>query len=789
MSRCLYLAASAALAAFAVLGLAVKAVAQLSTVARDNGTYSSRYTATSRSLWEETAMLQPRGPAKIEKIYVYLYGTAAATDTLWLMGDASEGFTPPSHYVWKYDLLTEPIVFNFTKTGWDTIDISDRNVRSDGYDRIVMMHRLKTGAPAVGYDRGGAATPYTSFLYDPWTPNPDFYNIPGILYLANGDFMMRLGVRYDFPVGDSSAAPPAPTLVDVTRAAGIVTSTGDTVKADRVSIADWNGDGYDDINIGSLYFENKKDGTFKDVSAQINVPCASTAWADFDNDGKIDLYAINGGTGDKLMKNNGDGTFSDVTAASGYSNPNPTVCPIWFDYDHDGYVDLYVANGRVETSSGETYYPDAIWHNNRNGTFTNVTDVSGISDAEPAPYDDCWGGAVCDYNGDRWPDIFVANYRLAPDFLFKNQHDGTFENVGAETGVQGDETDDPNYFGHGIGADWGDFNNDGLIDLAVGNLGHPDERGSVSNPSLIYRNNGGPDYHFTSVGYDMGLKFREMNAGIVWADMNNDGYLDLWHCQYSYVDPYTDQGGLVEQYRPSRLYLNEGPGKNFHLQDITWQVGSLIHGAWTAARADFDHDGKMDLVVASSKTGSGVKLFKNNITPSGNWLEIRVHGSPEHQVPMDGYGTSITVYAGALHLYRELMGGGGGATSSQNSSLYHFGLGAAQTADSVIVRYPNGESRRMFGVAANQYFEVAYDETKNRVKEESSSHAFFTIDGRAVTVVSSVAQVEVIDALGRTLLSSSQGSFEIPLSVARGVYFLRILDRSGVAHTEKILLD
>jgi hypothetical protein len=735
-------------------------------------------------------MLQPNGPGTIEKIYVYMLDTVAAVqDTLWLMGDATEGLTPPSHYVWKYDLLTEPIPFTTKGTkGWDTIDITDRHVHADGYDRIVIMHRMKTGFPTVAYDKDGLSRPIASFKYDPWTPDPNFYNIAGILSTPPGDFMMRLGIRYDFPEGDSSAAPPAPTLVDVTRSAGIVTTTGDTVKADRVSIADWNGDGFDDINIGSLYFENKKDGTFKDVSAVINVPCASTAWADIDNDGKLDFYAINGGTGDRLMKNNGDGTFTDVTAQSGLTNPMPTVCPIWFDYDHDGYVDLYIANGRIEDASGETYFPDQIWHNNRNGTFTNVTDATTIGDAEPSPYQDCWGGAVCDYNGDRWPDIFVANYRLAPDFLFKNNHDGTFTNVGAETGVQGDETDDPSYFGHGIGADWGDYNNDGLIDLAVGNLGHPDSRGAVSNPSLIYRNNGGPEYQFTSVGSEMGLKFREMNAGILWADMNNDGYLDLWHCQYSYYNPYTDLGGLIEQYRPSRLYINEGPAKNYHLQDVTWQVGSRIHGAWTVARADFDHDGKMDLVVASSKIGSGVKLFKNNIAPSGNWLELRLHGSSAHQVSMDAYGTSVTVYAGAMHLYRELMGGGGGATSSQNSSMYHFGLGGAMRADSIVIRYPNGASRRMYDVAANQYLDVPYDEAQNGVTPQEAMHGGFTIDGRSVTINGAVTRIELNDALGRTVLSET-ASFRVPNTVPRGVYFVRLTDRSGASHTEKLLID
>src|SRR5579883_214415 len=416
--------------------------AQLSLVKIDNGTYGGHFLPSGLPLWEESVMLMPKGPCKLVKLYVYFVGTSKLQDTIWLAGDASEGLTPPSHYVWDHNLLTDPIVFTPPgKTGWDTIDVSDRNVRSDGYDRIVVQHRLHSNGNTFGYTRT-LSMPVASFLYDPWTANTQFYNIPGILYLGSGDYMVRLGVQYDYPSGDTSQPPPAPTLINVTKTAGL-TSNNAIIQSDRVSVVDWNGDGWDDIAIGSKFFQNNGDGTFKDVSSTVNIAASASIWGDFDNDGKIDCYAINGGAGDKLYRNNGDGTFTDVTAKSGLSNPYPTVTPIWFDYDHDGYLDLFIANGRsVDAQGNETYHPDQLWHNNQDGTFTNVSTTAQIPLGDPPPYYDCWGAGPCDYDGDGWPDIFVATYRLAPDLLYHNLHNGTFEEVSAQTGVQGDETSD-----------------------------------------------------------------------------------------------------------------------------------------------------------------------------------------------------------------------------------------------------------------------------------------------------------------------------------------------------------
>lgn len=665
---------------------------------KDNGTPVGN---DSRSVvgWEETMFLPPNGPCTLHELHIYYTGSQAGTDTLWLVGNAAEGALPPTSYVWSYNALTEPIIVNYDGTpGWDTIDLRSRNLHFDGFDQILVQHRVREGGPWFAVDNSVGGFP---ILYDPYTYPPNFPVI-GNYYLAKGDFLVRAVVVYDYPNGNRSAAPPTPTLVDVTKTVGLVDNTGKLLKSARVSVVDWNNDGWDDVAVGSTFFQNKGDGTFQDATATIGIQAAASVWGDYDNDGDLDCYAINGGTADKLYRNTSDGSFTDVTAESKLQNPRPTVTPIWLDYNHDGTLDLFISNGRTEANGQEEYFPDQLWKNNGDGTFSNVTEASGIAFGEPAPYYDCWGATACDYNNDGWTDIFVATYRLAPDLLYRNNGDGTFTEVAAETGVRGQPTGSPQYFGHGLGCEWADYNNDGWSDLMVGNLGHPDVRGAVSNPSLLYRNSGYPDFKFEEVHQQLGIKFFEMNAGVVWLDLDLDGNLDLWHCQYAYNPAGTNN----EPTRRSRMYLNQGKTKDFMFRELTWELGSIIHGAWTAARGDFDRDGDMDLIAASPT--DALRLFRNNVPRKGKWLSLRLLGSPSSKLNSSAYGTRLKVYAGGQMWYRELQGGGTGVTGSQNSNELNIGLGEVRDIDSLIIQYPNNITKTYYNLRPNSAYAIPY---------------------------------------------------------------------------------
>ncbi len=661
-------------------------------VKNDNGTpRTSGYE--SRPDWEESVLLNPDGPCQVKEIHIYLTGDQASTDEFRVMGDPAEGAYPPTLWVKNYNTLIPPIQIDYDgNPGWRKIKVDD--LRLGGLDRVWIIHGQNFNGPWIALDTEGSSS--HSWYMDP--NNNNQLGFPGVYYRAGSNFMVRLVVEYTYPTDSTSQGPPPPSFVDVTEKVGII-NNGNVPGSGIVSITDWNKDGYSDLTISTLFYENNGDGTFKNISDNMKTP-GQPVWADVDNDGNLDCFSRRGMNRDKMFWGKSDGTLEEDTDSTLILD-QPTVTPMWLDYNRDGLLDLFIAYGRTSNQGQETYYPDQLFKNLGNRKFENVTDAAKISDGEPAPYYDCWGASICDYNNDLLPDVFVATYRLAPDLLYKNNGDGTFNEVGQETGARGAPTAQAGYFGHGMGSDWGDYNNDGAVDLAVGNLGHPDWRGQVSNPSLIFKNEGPPDYNFQNVQPEIGLKFFEMNAGMCWADLNLDGYLDLFHCQYSY----DKKGDGVD--RLSRLYINQGPENDYELKDLTWEYGATIHGAWSPVRLDYDNDGDMDLLIASAK--ENVKLFRNDLPSKGKWLQIKLNGSPENNVNMDAFGSSITVYAGGKSFLRSHPGSIMNARASQSTNICHFGLGDVEKIDSVVITYPDGKKLNLNDLKVNGKYTVNYD--------------------------------------------------------------------------------
>ncbi|MFP4369369.1 MAG: FG-GAP-like repeat-containing protein [Candidatus Kapaibacterium sp.] len=674
----------------------------------DNGQAQSYYSNAQQIDWEENCFLEPSAPGRINKIMIYYSGDEPALDTVYILNDVGNGQTIPTKYVRNWAMLTEPQIIDYTgQPGWYEIDLSSENLRSDGLDAIVINHTISANGPFFTFDSDGNS-PLNSYLVDVNTPNPNFYNIRGSIYTAaGGNYLVRMEITYDYALENGSPLPPPPpVMVDVTKEAGLVDASGELLKSVMATIADWNGDGYDDIAIGSRFYENNGDGTFTDVSEEMNLKSPggdlfhSTIWADLNNDGLADCFGVRGGFEDAIFRQKYDGSFEDKTDPDINQN-KPTVTPLFLDYDNDGLLDIFVANGRRTVSGQEVYYQDALFKNNGNFEFTDVTEGSAIEQAENNPFYDCWSASVSDYNGDNLPDPFVATYRLAPDLLYRNDGSGEFTEVGRETGARGVPTSNPVYFGHGMGSDWADFDNDGDLDLAVGNLGHPDERGASSNPSLILVNSGAPDYEFTSATRDMGLMFYEMNSGILWADLDLDGFQDIIHCVYSY-DP---KGEIPDKF--TRFYINSGPEGNFRLLDKTWEFGSLIHGAWSPLRFDYDNDGDLDILIASSQ--ENLKLFRNDLDRKGSWIAFRLKGSPENGVNMDAFGTSIRVKAGDDEYYRVLPGTVVSARASQNTNELHFGLGDNFAIDGIEVKFPDGKVLNLDGLPVNSRYVIHYN--------------------------------------------------------------------------------
>ncbi len=458
----------------------------------------------------------------------------------------------------------------------------------------------------------------------------------------------------------------------------------------RVAWGDYDADGFEDLLLnGNTLFRNDRDGTFTDVTAAAGistVPSNGGVWADYDNDGDLDIYAtVNSFTvHDVLWRNDGKGHFTDVSEMSGEIHDYlPTEGAAWGDYDDDGFVDLYVANYENWRQEGDTYgigTPDVLYHNEGNGRFTNASAVAGV-ELQGEPY--CGRGVVwSDYDDDGDQDIYVSNYRLDPNLLWRNEGNGTFTNIARQAGAEGYAAEtvpgSEARYGHSIASDFGDYDNDGWMDLYVSNLAHP-RFIMFSDKSMLLRNQG--DGTFMERFYGSGIDYCETSSDPAWGDFDNDGDLDLFFT-------------AVYDGRYSRLFRNDGRDR---FSDATAEARASVNNGWGCAWCDYDHDGDLDLAVGS---GSGFRLLRNGGNDN-HWLEVELAGTSSNRAAI---GARVRVVAGPLSMVRDVQGGRG--TTSQNMLAAHFGLGGYDGEVEVSVRWP-GET---------EYVRVATSAVDRRVR-------------------------------------------------------------------------
>ncbi len=406
----------------------------------------------------------------------------------------------------------------------------DQSTNEDGF----RLER-RTGPNTVQWQVGRNITTYTDNTAQPDTQ----YTYRVIAFNTFGDSP---------PSNEASVFTPTvppdtpPGFQDVT-ASALIQGGG------RGSWVDYDKDGDLDLFNGTLW-KNNGDGTFSNASAEAGLSGGDHAtWGDFDNDGWVDVFIAGP---DVLFKNNGNGTFTDVTGASGIFDENATEGAAWGDCDSDGDLDLYLVN--YETwGNPPVFYPDKLFRNNGNGTFTEITSAAGIQDNNPPRPGRAVTWADFDLDGDL--DIYVSNYRLTANYLWQNNGNCTFTDVAGNKGVAGrsEVRDGYTWYGHTIGSSWGDFNNDGYFDLFSSTLHHlapmPDGNpfpGDTDNN--LWRNDGPSPYTFSDVTPISGIVFRECHASANWGDYDNDGYLDLLDTTLFYQNG-CDRGGKVSLYR------------------------------------------------------------------------------------------------------------------------------------------------------------------------------------------------------------------------------------------------
>ncbi len=458
----------------------------------------------------------------------------------------------------------------------------------------------------------------------------------------------------------------------------------------------------------SALYHNNGDGTFTDVTVKAGVGTEGlfgmgVAVGDYDNDGVPDLFVTGYGRS-ILYHNNGDGTFTDVTAKAGVVNGGRWgSSAAWFDYDNDGKLDLLVVNYLDWTPERNFYcgdhgpglrsycHPDnyhgqspTLYHNNGDGTFTDVSKQSGIG----LRLGNGLGVVTFDYDNDGWQDLFISNDSM-PNFLFHNNHDGTFKEVaypaGVAVGMDGQ-------FEAGMGVDAADTTGAGRMDLIVTHLDMQLAR--------LYRNLGDGTFDDATLQSKIGYATYHMSGfGVRFMDYDNDGTVDLFMANGHVLDNIERYHADTHYAEPKLMFRNNGHGVFENVSDRLGADFRLPVVSRGAAIADFDNDGDLDILV--NNNGQPAQLLRNDGGNANHWLEILLIGTRSNR---DGVGAKVKLKAGDLVMYGERKGGMS-YQSAQDPRL-HFGLGQRTTIDNLEITWPSGTVSKLANVRANQIITV-----------------------------------------------------------------------------------
>jgi enediyne biosynthesis protein E4 len=458
----------------------------------------------------------------------------------------------------------------------------------------------------------------------------------------------------------------------------------------------------------SALYHNNGDGTFTDVTEKAGVGGAGhygqgVAVGDYNNDGYPDLYVTGYGRA-ILYHNNGDGTFRDVTGKAGLADEGQwSTSAAWIDYDKDGWLDLVVCNyiewspqnnlwcGEHRPGYRAYCHPDnyrgeriKLYHNNHDGTFTDVSKKSGIGIPEAKGL----GVVTADFNNDGWPDIAIANDTW-PNFLFINQRDGTFKDVSFISGVAASA--DGRYEA-GMGIDAADVDGDGWLDIYITHLDFELNR--------LYHNN--HDETFNDATYTAGIAANiTFLSGVAarFLDYDNDGWPDIVQANGAMLDNISLYHSEEQYPQPKLMFRNLGQGKFAKVSEYLGPDFMRPVVGRGLATADFDNDGDID--VAINVRGDYPELLRNDGGNANNWLTVKLLGTKSNR---DGLGTVLKLTAEGFTQLKQAQGGM--SYMSASDPRHHFGLGQRKKIESLEITWPSGQVDKLANLSPNQFITV-----------------------------------------------------------------------------------
>lgn len=450
-------------------------------------------------------------------------------------------------------------------------------------------------------------------------------------------------------------------------------------------------------------YHQKPDGTFEDITEKAGLQGVGygmgVAVADYDNDGYEDLF-VTGYGGNRLYHNNGNCTFTDVTEKAGVAGSGWSSSAGWVDLDNDGLLDLvvdrYVTWDWEDVWCGEHRegyrgycHPDVfqpismlVYHNDGNGHFTEVSHKLGLDKSAKA-----LGIAFADYDRDGRMDIFVANDSM-PEFLFHQKKDGTFEEVGLESGAAVN-AEGQTYAGMGV--DFADYDNDGWPDIVVTDL--------ANQRYAMYQNNRDGTFNYVSGSNGIG-NMTALHSG--WSarfiDYDNDGWKDLLIAQGHDLDTIEKTNPQLHYREPMMLVRNAGD----RFVDVSSISGDIFHDAWVGrgmAIGDIDNDGRTDVVVTTN--GGPAHVLLNRTAGSGHWITLHLTG---HKSNRDGIGSVVEVETAQGSQWATVTTSNGYLSASD--PRVHFGLGKSPVAACIQIRWPSGIVQTLNDVKADRQIQV-----------------------------------------------------------------------------------